>query len=76
MMLYLRELFGVEVGIADHMMDVGVAGSSVDLGALMVEKHFTFLRAEGGVDSLFSVESHELKSLAWGLSLHAVLWVI
>lgn len=60
---HLRQCFGTEVGLSDHTMGVGVAVSAVALGATVVEKHFTLSRAEGGVDSAFSLEPAELKML-------------
>ncbi|TXH04026.1 MAG: pseudaminic acid synthase [Nevskiaceae bacterium] len=60
---HLRDLFGCEVGLSDHTMGVGGAVAAVALGATVVEKHFTLSRAEGGVDSAFSLEPQELKAL-------------
>lgn len=60
---HLRDMFECEVGLSDHTMGVGVAVASVALGATVVEKHFTLSRADGGVDSDFSLEPEEMRAL-------------
>jgi sialic acid synthase SpsE len=44
-------------------MGCGAAVAAVAFGAVLVEKHFTLSRAEGGVDSAFSLEPAELAQL-------------
>lgn len=59
----LRERFACEAGLSDHTMGIGVAVASVALGAAVIEKHFTLRRADGGVDSTFSMEPEEMRQL-------------
>lgn len=59
----IKTRFGVQVGLSDHTMGIGAAVASVALGATVIEKHFIKSRAEGGVDSAFSLEPGELKAL-------------
>ena len=60
---HMAKLFDCQVGLSDHTMGIGSAVASVALGATMIEKHFTLSRADGAVDSAFSMEPDEMRTL-------------
>ena len=60
---HMRDLMGVNIGLSDHTLGNGVAVASISYGVRVIEKHFTLDRSQGGVDSAFSLEPHELKNL-------------
>jgi pseudaminic acid synthase len=60
---HLKNVFDCHVGLSDHTMGIGASVAAVSLGACVIEKHFTLSRADGGVDSAFSIEPDELKNL-------------
>lgn len=62
-MVNLQDTFGCVVGLSDHTMGDAIAVASVAMGAKVVEKHLTLSRADGGVDSAFSMEPHEFKQM-------------
>lgn len=62
-LLYIKKHFNVEVGLSDHTIGSTAAMASIALGAVAIEKHFTFSRQEKGPDSEFSMEPEELQSL-------------
>jgi len=67
-MAHLEAAFGVPVGFSDHTLGIGVSVAAAALGAAVIEKHFCLDRADGAVDSAFSLEPAELAQLVRGVA--------
>ena len=60
---HMRQLFNCDIGLSDHTLGIGAPIAAVANGAVVIEKHFTLDRSEGGIDSAFSLEPSEMKQL-------------
>ena len=65
----LRDALDVQVGLSDHTTGIGASIAAVALGATAIEKHVTLSRDDGGVDSAFSLEPHEVRALVEGTTI-------
>lgn len=64
---HLAATFDVVAGLSDHTMGSEVPIAATAIGSKIVEKHFTLRRADGGVDSEFSLEPEEFADLVAGV---------
>jgi len=51
------------VGLSDHSMGHEIAASATVLGAVLIEKHLTLSRLDGGPDASFSMEPREFADM-------------
>jgi len=61
---HLAATFGCPAGLSDHTLGTASAIVAVTLGACVIEKHFTISRADGWLDSAFSLEPLEFAQMA------------
>ena len=59
----LKKKFKCNVGISDHSPGIGAAIAAIAHGATVIEKHFTLDKKDNLVDSFFSLDPCEFKSL-------------
>lgn len=60
---YFKAESRVRFGLSDHTIGITAAVTAIALGAVMVEKHLTVSKADGGPDAAFSAEPMEFKAL-------------
>ncbi|HKY22417.1 MAG TPA: N-acetylneuraminate synthase family protein [Vicinamibacterales bacterium] len=63
----MKRRYGLPVGLSDHTMTSYAAIAAVTLGAVVVEKHFTFSRAMYGSDAAHSMEPAEFTDMVRGI---------
>ncbi|KPK56532.1 MAG: N-acetylneuraminate synthase [Thiotrichales bacterium SG8_50] len=57
----MRQRYGLEIGFSDHSLGFAAAAAAVALGAVVIEKHFTFSRLMYGSDAKHSMEPEEFQ---------------
>jgi len=59
----MSKKFDVLAGLSDHSLTLEVSLTAVGLGAVILEKHLTLARSDGGPDAEFSLEPSEFREL-------------
>ena len=66
-MLEMRERYRLPVGLSDHTLTLYASLAAVTLGAVVIERHFTFSRLMYGSDARHSLEPSEMADLVKGI---------
>ena len=59
----MRDTFGVNVRLSDHMLGITVPVVATTLGAKVIEKHFILDKSIGGPDASFSLDEKEFTEM-------------
>jgi pseudaminic acid synthase len=59
----LAARFSLPIGLSDHTLGIAVPIAAIALGAVIVEKHLTLSRGDGGPDGAFSLEPDEFRQM-------------
>ena len=62
---YLKNTFGVEVGLSDHTISNLASTVAIGMGAVAIEKHFKLDDQDCGPDSSFSLNISQLSNLVF-----------
>ena len=60
---YLKNKFGIDVGLSDHTVNNTAAITAIGMGAVAIEKHFKLDDKDCGPDSSFSLNINQLATL-------------
>ena len=63
----MRERYRLPVGLSDHTLTLYASLAAVTLGAVVIERHFTFSRLMYGSDARHSLEPSEMADLVKGI---------
>jgi N-acetylneuraminate synthase len=63
----IRERFSLEVGISDHTLGITIPIAAVAMGAIVVEKHFTYDVSATGPDHAASLSPDNLNAMVFAI---------
>lgn len=64
----MKQRYGTAIGFSDHTLGVAASMAAASLGAVVIEKHFTFSKHMYGSDAKHSMEPTEFSQFADGLN--------
>jgi N,N'-diacetyllegionaminate synthase len=67
MLEFFHEKYKFPVGFSDHTPNIYASLAAVSLGAIYIEKHFTYSKEMYGSDAKYGIEPNEFKSLIDGI---------